>query len=372
MKKDVLNWSSGLQPGKIISKETLNHQGIIEWVSGLDVYADTAEAYRTAYAALGIDLINCVPLRNAPRPCRPGETRRDPARPYAYQYLGVFDTACRSRFECASVEDVWALDVERLRYDDLITPAPHPCRGEDIRRREAFLGDIGTYYPMLYTTLFMWGVEVLGWEIFMEAAFTQADRFHEHFLAPCAHKSMRIVEEISVGTTTPFVFVHDDQASATGPFFPPSWYEEHIFPFYPQILAPARKAGKKIIFVADGDVSVFLPRLTALAVDGIMFESPATPLEAIVEHFGSDGKFFIGGIDTAVLSRGTPDDVCSMVQDLVERMEPFTGFAMASGGGLHGDIPLENLIAYFGARAEVGATPKDWNRIPTAAGAAIR
>ena len=28
---------------------------------------------------------------------------------------------------------------------------------------------------------------------------------------------------------------------------------------------------------------------------------------------------------------------------------------MASGGGLHGNIPLANLEAYFDARAEVGA-----------------
>ena len=29
-------------------------------------------------------------------------------------------------------------------------------------------------------------------------------------------------------------------------------------------------------------------------------------------------------------------------------------------GGLHDDIPLANLEAYFDARAEVGVTPTDW------------
>ncbi len=367
MKKDIIAWSLGLEPGKIITKETLNHPGIIAWVSGLDVYAHTAQAYRTAYAALGIDIINRVPLHNAPAPTGPGKSRHHHTRPYIYQPLGVFDTAYRHHFECASVDEAWKLDVERLQYDDLITPVPHPCRGEDICQREAFIGDVGMYYPMLYTTLFMWGVEVFGWEIFMEAAFTESDRFHEHFLEPCAKKSISIVEEMAVSSTAPFVFLHDDLASASGPVFPPSWYEEYIFPHYKEIFEPAKRSGKKIIFVADGNISTFLPRLAALGVDGIMFESPATPLEPVMEHFGGSGKFFIGGIASVVLSRGTPRDVQAMVHELAASVETFPGFAMASGGGLHGDIPLENLIGYFDARADVGATPKEWKRLRSSA-----
>ena len=34
--------------------------------------------------------------------------------------------------------------------------------------------------------------------------------------------------------------------------------------------------------------------------------------------------------------------------------------SIGGGGGLHNNIPLENLAAYFGVRAEIGATPKDW------------
>jgi hypothetical protein len=49
-----------------------------------------------------------------------------------------------------------------------------------------------------------------------------------------------------------------------------------------------------------------------------------------------------------------------MVLDLVDTAGACPGFAMASGGGLHGNIPLGNLTAYFDARAEVGATPTDW------------
>lgn len=67
MRADVLAWAAGCTPSKLITKETLNHPGLIELVSGLDVTQETPEAYRRAYIALGIDLLNRVPLRPHPR-----------------------------------------------------------------------------------------------------------------------------------------------------------------------------------------------------------------------------------------------------------------------------------------------------------------
>jgi hypothetical protein len=138
----------------------------------------------------------------------------------------------------------------------------------------------------------------------MLAAATEPERFAEHVLKPCAAKSAALVAEL-VRTESPFVFVHDDLASATGPVFAPAWYDEFIFPLYPVILAPARAAGKKLILVADGNMTAFLPQIAAL-FDGFMCENPATPLESVIEHFGRPGKFIIGGIETVRLSTGAP------------------------------------------------------------------
>jgi hypothetical protein len=360
VKADVLAWAEGKKPGKIISKETLNHPGLIGLVSGLDVYQHTREAYLRAYDALGIDLINRVPIDNAPLPAPAGQTRPHPTLPYRFAPLGVFDTAIRHTYACRDPDDVWRLDMSRIRFDDLIVPVPHACNAADIRLREVALGHIGVYYPQFYTTLFMWGVEVLGWEIFLTAAAADPQRFHDQFLVPCVEKSGAIVREIATASQCPFVFLHDDLANAVGPMFRPSWYDEFIFPHYPQIFAEAKRAGKRVIVVADGNMSAFLGRLVEAGADGLMFENPATPVERVVEHFGRPGRFLIGGIDTALLTTGTPDQIRRMVLDLAQRMENCPGFAISSCGGLHGNIPLENLEAYFDARAEIGATPKDW------------
>lgn len=359
----MLAWARGHRAQKLVAKETLNHRALIEMVSGLDVYQHTAEAYRRAYRALGIDIVNRVPLRNAPEPIPEGTSLPHQSKPYNLAHLGVYDTAMRHTFACAAPEEVWNLDLDAIRYEDLVTPVPHPCRADDIRARQSAIGEIGLYYPMLYTMLFMWGVEVLGWEVFMMAAALRPDQFHEHFILPCVAKSKVIVKEIADASDSPFIFVHDDLASASGPMFRPGWYDEYIFPHYPEIWSEAKRMGKKIILVADGDMSVFLSKLVEVGVDGIMFETPTTPLEAVIEHFGEAGRFFIGGIDTAQLTFGSPEDVRTMVLDLYARARGCPGFAVASGGGIHNGVPLSNLEAYFDARAEIGANLADWRRI---------
>ncbi|MEA3334673.1 MAG: uroporphyrinogen decarboxylase family protein [Chloroflexota bacterium] len=360
MKSDVLAWAAGQPGGKLVSKETLNHQGLIELVTGLDVYRHTAEGFMRAYQALGIDIINRVPLENAPAPTPAGETRFLLGAPYNLAHLGVYDTAMRHTYAANCPDEIWDLDAEALRYEDLVTPVPHPCKAADIAAREDFVGDAGMYYPMLYTTLFMWPVETLGWENFMVAAALEPDRFHDHVLLPCVAKSMAIVAEMAMASDSPFIFVHDDLASATGPMFNPAWYDDYIFPHYPTIFEPARQRGKKIIFVADGNMTTFLPQLVDAGVDGLMWEAPLTPVEAVIEHFGSPGQFMIGGISTRTLAFGTPDDIKAEVNVVTSVAKDIPGFALATGGGFHSGLPMENIAAYFDARMAIGATPADW------------
>ena len=360
MLTDVLAWARGGHAHKVVSKETLNHPELVSPVSGLDVFHHTCEAYSRAYTALGIDLINRVPGGNAPAPTAPGQIRPHSTQPYRYAHLGIYDTVMRHTYPCKTPEALWDLDMDTIRYEDLLTPVPHPCTAGDVLRRQEIIGDRGLYYPMLYTTLFMWGVEVLGFEIFMLAATLEPKRFHRHLLLPCVEKSKAVIREILQAADSPFLFVHDDLADRTGPLFAPTWYDTYILPHYQELFAEAKQAGRKVIFVADGNMTVFLARLLDVGVDGLMFENPATPLEQVIAHFGEPGRFMIGGIDTVILTTGTPDDVRHMVYDLMDKVDGIQGFALASCGGLHGNIPLANLEAYFDARADIGATPKDW------------
>ena len=342
--------------GKIPSKETLNNREIIEFASGLDVYKDTKEAYLRAYEALGIDIINRVPLENAPPFIAPGETSQ--VGDYTEANLGVYSTMIRNRYPLKTVDDFLLLNKElEFDYETLITPVPHTPGIADVLSREKALGGIGYYYYQLYTTMFMWGVEVLGWEIYMLASALDSDKLNKLFLQPAFEKSKKLIGQLC-RTGSPFVFLHDDLADARGPVFSPDWYEQYIFPRYPELFSIIWKAGKKVILVADGNMEPFFPKLLELGVDGIMFENPATNFDAIIEAFKD--RIIIGGVETNLLTLGTQEEIKAHVYEVREKTRDCSGFVISTPGGLHGNIPLENSIAYFNARADIGATPKDW------------
>lgn len=343
-------------PGKIPSKETLNNREIIEFVSGLDVYNDTREAYLRAYEALGIDIINRIPLQNAPLYVAQGE--KDQVGDYTEANLGVYGTMIRNRYPFKTVDDFLMMEKKlEFDYESLITPVPHTTGEEDILNREKAVGQIGYYYYQLYTTLFMWGVEVLGWEVYMMASTLDSEKLDKLFLQPAFEKSKILIEQICCASS-PFVFLHDDLADARGPIFQPEWYDEYIFPRYPELFSIARKAGKKIILVADGNMEAFFPKLLELGIDGVMFENPATNFDTIIEVFRD--KIIIGGVETNLLTLGTSEEIKTHVYDVRDKTRDCPGFAISTPGGLHGNIPLENSVAYFDARADIGATPKDW------------
>lgn len=214
MYTDVSNWLAGRPTRKRVSKETLNHPGIIELVTGLDPFEETPAAYLGAYEALGIDIINTVPEEKAPPPVTPGEVNWLKDGRVQETYLGVFNSTSRVRYPYETVEAFWEADVSALEYAGLDLPGSQymmPCTREAIERKMALVGGIGIYYYQIYTTLFMWGVEALGWEVFMLAAGMDAERFDRHFLEPMFGKTRDILTMLSQ-IDTPYVFCHDDIA----------------------------------------------------------------------------------------------------------------------------------------------------------------
>ena len=68
----------------------------------------------------------------------------------------------------------------------------------------------------------------------------------------------------------------------------------------------------------------------------------------------------IGGVSTDILGRKTPDEVEDHVEEVIGQCMDYRGFALSCGGGLSGNIPLENLERYFDVRARYGFTPENW------------
>jgi uroporphyrinogen-III decarboxylase len=85
-----------------------------------------------------------------------------------------------------------------------------------------------------------------------------------------------------------------------------------------------------------------------------MCESPATPFDRVLATWGEAGRMFIGGIDSALLAFAQPEEVAGHTRTVIEQGRRYPGFVLGASGGIHGEVPLENLVAYFGTRARMG------------------
>ena len=358
MKQDVYKaYLEKKMPDKRPSKETLNHAGLIYLASGINPYEDTQGAYLGAYESPGIDVLNRVhSKRNVSRVVKEGETI-DMGNGYSRAYLGLYDTFFRNKYPIESVEDFFDAEDFDFNYQKFITPVPHRLGYDLIREKERIAGDVGCYYFQHYMTVFMWAVEYLGWETFMLAAMEDPEYFDRHFIQKAFETTMKDIEPL-LQVEAPYVWLHDDLASKQGPVFRPEWYERYIFPRYEKLFAKIHDAGKLVIHVVDGNMDAFLPKLYDLGVDGVMIENPATNFDMASELFSD--RILICGMDTVKLTFGSTEEIRKQVAYVSERTKNMPGFTMCSPGGLHNNIPIENVIAYYDARVEYGFTKQDW------------
>lgn len=351
MKQDVLDALSGKFPHKIPCKETLNHPGIINFVSGLDVFENTPAAYAIAWRRLGIDIHSPLMNENAARPRVPGGTWEEDGRIYAD--YGVYPTSMplHSPGAPADADDlVFNYDPEQDDFD--LDQAVRDLHAANSAFRANF-GSLAVMYDLYYTTLFMWPVMTFEWIPFMLAAASDPQRFDEQLWQPWARISRKHFEVLAASEEE-VVFCHDDLAMSTGTVFSPAYLEKYIFSRYEWIMEPVCKAGKKLIFVSDGNLDGLLERLLKFPIAGIMVENPATSYERVLQTWGRAGRGFIGGISTAILTGGTPEEVSRHTREVIGRGREYPGFILSSCGGLPGTIPMENMLAYIRTRHELG------------------
>ena len=364
MKKDVVDALSGRFPGRVPTKETLNHPGILRQVSGVDPWDDPVTAFSETWRRLSID-VHVAPPGPAEAPCaypEPGGTARRPKAPggtwveegWRFADIGVMPTSVRIEYLPRldrSAED-WVFAYDPAEDDFHLAEETALLRRQNAAFRD-FYGELAVHYASYYTTLFMWPVVKFDWEPFLCAAALDPERFDERFWQPWAEISRKHVEALAA-IDEEVVFTHDDLSMTTGPVFSPRFYERYIFPRYERIWEPLIDAGKRLVFISDGNIEPFLERLLEFPIAAIMFENPATPFERVLATWGRAGRGFIGGISTQVLTNGTPEEVAEHTRGVIERGREHPGFVLSSCGGLHGNIPMANIRAYFETRNRMG------------------
>jgi hypothetical protein len=203
----------------------------------------------------------------------------------------------------------------------------------------------GGYYP----TVISGAIASFGWDMLLLAAADAArfavvlQRFGEytdHYVRAQAETSIEVFIQ------------HDDMVWTEGPFMDPKFYRGVIFPIFRRLWAPLKKAGKKVLFCADGTYDMFMDDLAACGADGFIFE-PSNDLDAIVRRFGKTHCLVGSKVDCRTLAFGTWAQVQAEIDATLVLAKQCPGFIWAVGNHIPANVTdamCDRYIEYLRAR----------------------
>lgn len=194
-----------------------------------------------------------------------------------------------------------------------------------------------------YVTIFSGLIAVFGWEMLLTAGGLDPEGMGE--VANRYASWMQQFYNALAECESPLIYSHDDIVWTRGPVFHPDWYRKYIFPNYRKLYAPAIEAGKKVIFVSDGNYNEFIDDIAATGAAGFFFE-PLTDLRHIVEHYGKT-HIIVGNADTHVLLSGTKQQIRAEVERCMTLGRNCPGYFMSVTNMIPYNTPVENALYYY-------------------------
>ena len=237
--------------------------------------------------------------------------------------------------------------AEALAFDPMAVygPVDESALTERINREYAqacwdfpFVVNMSGVYPTLLSGM----IFLLGWEMLLTCAGLDPSGFGE--LVNRYARWIRQYYNAVARSDTVVVYSHDDMVWTEGPFLNPAWYRRYIFPNLRMLWAPLVEAGKKIMFVCDGNYTPFLDDVAACGNAGWWFEC-FTDLQTVCEKFGKT-HFIIGNMDVRPLTFGTRADIRAEVERCMSLGKACPGYFMCCSGHIPPNVPVANALYY--------------------------
>jgi len=323
--------------------EFINHPQFMRELTGIDPYDNLAACEAEMFRLLDMDIGLGINFVTPPRIFKDTEqtTTKNEAGETISRW-GTTGTTFKVPIPLAGPQDI--LDFKPIERTDWLENIPR-AQIENWRDSQKLVGDATLITINFWTTLLHWGTN-FPWEYFMEAAYLDPDRF-DRLLGDFAQVSRQIMSKLA-DTDAPVVMCHDDLAMGDRTLFAPRWLREKIIAKYPMIFEPAKRKGKKILFISDGDITDIVEDLVEAGIDGLVFE-PMVDLEWMVTHFG-DKIMLVGNADSRILTDGTEAQCAAEAHRCGDTAGTCGGYAFLASGGIVHNVPMSNVTAYLEAQ----------------------
>ena len=193
-----------------------------------------------------------------------------------------------------------------------------------------------------YITLLTGLIYIYGWEMLLTVAGLDPDGLGAVLNRYQAW--MQQYYDALAETDVPIIASHDDIVWTAGAIFHPDWYRKYIFPNLKKLYAPLVAAGKKVLFLSDGDYTEFIDDLVGCGVHGFFME-PLTDMRVVAEKYGKT-HFFIGNADTRILLRGNKLEIRAEVERCMSIGRKCPGFFMGVTNMIAPNTPVESALYY--------------------------
>lgn len=166
----------------------------------------------------------------------------------------------------------------------------------------------------------------------------------------------------TVGKNVLVVSTADDLGSQTGLLVSFDLYKELIWPYHKRLFEFIKKKAKSkvyIFFHSDGAIKKSIPLLIEAGIDILNpVQVNCTGMDDTKElkkQFGKELTFWGGSCDTqVVMPFGTPQQVRDETKRRIEDLAPGGGFIFAPIHVIQGEVPPENIMAWWETLQEYG------------------
>ena len=209
--------------------------------------------------------------------------------------------------------------------------------------------------------IFEWSWALRGFERFLldlaekpDVACAIMDRFTDIYI----ENTVRVIE--AAGGLLDMVYTYDDVGIQSGLLMSPRMWRQHILPRHRRLNAAIRatRYPVKIMYHSCGAIFPLIrPFVDEMGIDVLNPLQPrATGMEmARIKAGFKDRLSFHGAIDIQqTLPHGTPEEVQAEVQERCAVLGRGGGYICTSAHYIQADTPLENVIALYTARRELG------------------
>jgi uroporphyrinogen decarboxylase len=154
------------------------------------------------------------------------------------------------------------------------------------------------------------------------------------------------------------LWISDDIAYTEGLMLKPTFFREHLFPWYKLMGEVCRKHDYPFLYHSDGLLWSVLNDLIEVGFNALQPIEPKAMDIVELKHKVGDKLCLIGNIDLGyTLTRGTPKEVEEEVKERIRTIGPGGGYCVGSSNTVTYYVPLENYIAMIEATRKYGSYP---------------